>query len=94
MSKNTTNPTIVLAENEESTVVDIPVEKQSFIKKTGSFISKHKKPLIAAGLLSGLVGGAALLGRKTAPSNEEPTPDDSIEIVEFDGGFAVLDTNA
>lgn len=41
-------------------------EKQSFVAKTKQFVKNHKKPAIAVGALVGLVGIAAVAGRKTA----------------------------
>jgi hypothetical protein len=94
MSQTNKSQTITLAETDESSTELVPVEKKSIPTRVRTFASKHKKPLIAAGLLGGLVAGAAWGGRKTAPSIATAAPeDDTIEIIEFDGGFTVLDTS-
>lgn len=62
---NTTVPTLVPEANTPESV-----EKLSFVQKSRTFLKNHKKPAIAVGALVGLVGVAALTGRKTAPSNE------------------------
>jgi len=74
MSKTTTdNPVIEIAPTEESSEqTEATVEKQSFIQKSRTFVQNHKKSTIAVGALVGLVGVAALTGRKTAPS---PAPE-------------------
>ncbi len=59
--------------------------KPSFAQKTKTFVKTHKKPLIAAGLLTGLVGVSALTGRKTATvtlNAQSPLEIENAEIVE------------
>lgn len=65
----------------------LPVQKAGFLTRTKLFVKDHKRPAIAVGLLVGLVGGAALLGRKTAPTaelhfHELEAPDEESEVEE------------
>lgn len=63
----------------DATQADSQMEivKQSPVAKTKQFLKNHKRPAIAVGALVGLVGLAAVTGRKTADStpNYEPTPE-------------------
>lgn len=83
MSNPTDNAkvTALPTESTESTVE----EKLSFVKKSKRFVKNHKKATIAVVALGGLVGVAALTGRKTAPSAmpEELTPEEEAEIDAF-----------
>jgi len=72
MSKSTdATPTPTLV-TEEST--GNAVEKPSFAQKAVTFVKNHKKPAIAVGVLVGLVGAAALTGRKDDDSPEFTEP--------------------
>lgn len=66
MSNTTDTATVTTLATEESN--EEQVEKQSFVQKGRAFVKNHKKSTIAVGALVGLVGVAALTGRKTAPS--------------------------
>lgn len=77
---NTDKTTVipVAAPAADETVV---VEKQSFLAKSKNFVKSHKRPAIAVGALTALVGVSALIGRKTAPTTDyilalEPAPAD------------------
>jgi hypothetical protein len=72
MSNPTDTATVTTLATEESN------EKQSrvpnFVRKGASFVKNHKKSTIAVGALVGLVGVAALTGKKeTATSFTEPS---------------------
>jgi len=64
--------------NDTATVTSLPSEesneKQSrvpnFVRKGASFVKNHKKTTIAVVALVGLVGGAALAGRKQETSTD------------------------
>lgn len=64
MSEKTPNPALSVAtdENQQDDTETNPTRRQ----RAAAFIAKHKKPLIAAGLLGGVVGLASLSGRKSA----------------------------
>lgn len=49
---------------------EAPVEKVTFIQKAKMFVKNHKKSTIAVGALVGLVGVAAVTGRKVSDSPE------------------------
>lgn len=61
-----------MSEKTQSTVTTLPSKedetetKQSFVAKTKQFVKAHKKSTIAVGALVGLVGLAAVTGKKTA----------------------------
>jgi hypothetical protein len=61
----TDNPVITLADSSEET--EKSVEKVPFIQKAKTFVKNHKKSTIAVGALAGLVGLAAVTGRKSDP---------------------------
>lgn len=65
-------PIIVVAD--PSQTQPEPVVKQSVWSKTKQFVKSHKKPTIAVGALLGLVGLAAVAGRKTAPTPDFSQP--------------------
>lgn len=69
---NKTNPETPVAAvpNPESTQSQESTEKPSFLAKTKQFVKTHKKPLIAGGVLTGLVGLAAVTGRNKASSDD------------------------
>lgn len=72
---------------------ELVVAKQSFIqRRIVTPIKNH--PKIALAVLGGLalVGGAAFVSKNDNAEATTSTPDDSIEIREFDGGYTVLDT--
>lgn len=73
MSKSNDNATVTTLVTEENPEVTVE-EKQSFIQKGRTFVKNHKKLAIAATALVGLVGVAAVTGRKTAPSQETYEP--------------------
>jgi len=61
-------------------------QKQSLYRRGRTFLATHKKPAIAVGLLAGLVGVAAIAGKKTDPlpdfdevSPTEETPETESE---------------
>lgn len=67
MSNPTDIPVITsVPETQEETPES--VEKLTFVTKTKTFVKNHKRPAIAVGALVGLVGLAALAGKK------EPLP--------------------
>lgn len=74
----------------EPATQESPEEKQSFVHKTKHFVKTHKKRAIAGAALVGLVGVAAVTGRKTAPTEVfiagELTP-----VEETDGVYIVTD---
>jgi len=72
MSNTDKTATVTALATEESN--EQSVEKQSFVKKGVAFVKSHKKSTIAVGALVGLVGVAALTGRKTEPSTDYPEP--------------------
>lgn len=80
MSEKTTNPAVTVAAvpNEQPE----PTEKQSFYAKTKQFVKDHKRPTIMVASLVGLVGVAAVAGRKTADLAVEFQP--PLEIVPAD----------
>lgn len=56
-----------------SVITEVPAQetektepKLGFFRRSGQFIKDHKRPAIAVGALVGLVGLAAVAGRKTA----------------------------
>lgn len=68
-------------ETEEQAVV----EKQSLVKRGVAFVKTHKKTTIAVVALTGLVGVAALTGKKTADStDDQPTVTDDEVLAELD----------
>lgn len=67
MSNPTHNPTVTVVGGSTEEPKEV-VEKQNFVTKTKTFVKNHKRPAIAVGALVGLVGVAALAGRK------EPLP--------------------
>jgi len=48
-------------------------QKVGFVTRSKRFLKDHKRPAIAVGALVGLVGIAALAGRKTAPTPDFET---------------------
>jgi hypothetical protein len=74
MSNDTTktNPVITIADPAVETQEPV-LEKKSLWKRTTTFASDKKKPLIAAAVLVGATIAGGYLGRKTAPSIDEPT---------------------
>jgi hypothetical protein len=80
MSKSTeTNPTLA-AVNAESEDQGETATKQSLGRRAINFVKTNKKPLIAAGGLLALVGGAGYLGRASAQYEIVQVPDDAVEI--------------
>lgn len=82
MSNDTTVPTVTALSSESA---DTEETKQSFVQKTKTFVKTHKKPLIAAGLLTGLVGVSAITGRKSAQVTlgvQSPLEIENAEIVD------------
>jgi hypothetical protein len=87
--------------NDKSTVIvpsvpeseeQVLVEKQSLVKRGVGYVKTHKKTTIAVGALVGLIGVAALTGKKTSDSNEHRS-EDTVDIeVHEDGSFTVSDT--
>lgn len=76
---------------DETPETEVVVEKQSFYqRRIVTPIKKHPKIAIAVGGGLTLVGLAAFAGRKTAPDTT-PIPDDSVEIIELENGFAVVE---
>jgi len=73
MSNPTTDATVTALATEEST--EQTVEKSNFIGRAKTFVKNHKKSTIAVGALVGLVGVAALTGRKNddSPAYTEPS---------------------
>lgn len=73
MSQTTDKPVTVVpsatAESNESTV-----EKVTFVQKAKTFVKNHKKSTIAVGALVGLVGLAAVTGKKVVDSEELSEP--------------------
>lgn len=72
MSKNPDNATVTTLATEESIVES--VEKQSLVQRGVAFVKNHKKSTIAVGALVGLVGVAALTGRKDDDSTDSYEP--------------------
>lgn len=72
MSNPTDTATVTTLATEESN------EKQSrvpnFVRKGASFVKNHKKSTIAVGALVGLVGAAALTGRKSESATDFSEP--------------------
>lgn len=48
-------------------------QKVGFVTRSKRFLKDHKRPAIAVGALVGLVGIAAVAGRKTAPTPDFET---------------------
>ena len=65
MSENQ-KPTVITTAG-EPTPEQQPEEKLSFVAKSKQFVKNHKRPAIAVGALVGLVGVAALAGRRQEP---------------------------
>lgn len=87
MSQKTDNPVIEIAPQAETEPTET-VENPNFVQKTKQFVKNHKKSTIAVGALVGLVGLAAVTGRKSESSDEpqplELTPayDYDVEVIE------------
>lgn len=81
MSNPTTDATVTSLPAEESN--EQAVEKSNFIGRAKTFVKTHKKSTIAVGALVGLVGVAALTGRKQDDSPVYPEP--STPELEADG---------
>lgn len=64
MSNNDPKPTVTAVPETSETEATEP--KLTFIQKSKTFVKNHKRPAIAVGALVGLVGVAALTGRKSA----------------------------
>lgn len=64
MSNDKSVPTITTVPEPEETGAE--ETKSTFVQKTKMFVKNHKRPAIAVGALVGLVGVAALTGRKSA----------------------------
>ena len=82
MSENMTNPV-----TEPLIIVEEPSEKKSVVARAKSFVTKHKKPLIAVGLLGAVVGVSAMTGRQTTSTETlilEIEGDPEIEVVDSD----------
>jgi len=85
MSNDKSVPTVTTLPPSEENADASEETKQSFVQKTKTFVKTHKKPLIAAGLLTGLVGVSALTGRKTATvtlNAQSPLEIENAEIVD------------
>lgn len=68
MSNPTNDPNvkpIIVTQNEDQ--AQESGEKLTFVTKTKQFVKNHKKPAIAVGALVGLVGLAAVTGRRQEP---------------------------
>lgn len=88
---NDTNANVTALPTEEQTTES--VEKLSFVQKGVAFVKSHKKSTIAVGALVGLVGVAALTGRKDddlpafeslSPEEQAMTPAEAIEMYDLD----------
>jgi len=65
-SNPTDTPDVIHVATDVSEPTEAPVEKQSIAKRGVAFVKTHKKPALAVAALLGLVGVAAVAGRKTA----------------------------
>ena len=79
MSTDKPNPVITVADPSETAEVE-PTRRQT----VKAFITKHKKPLIAVGLLGAVVGVSAVTGRQAGSSTDvlvlEVLPSDTDEV--------------
>lgn len=88
MSKTTDNPVIEIAPQAETEPTET-VEKVPFVQKAKTFVKTHKKSTIAVGALVGLVGLAAVTGRKETDSESPmlelmPAEPSDAEVIEAD----------
>lgn len=84
MSTDKTTPLITTLKDADESPES--VEKKNFATKAKTFITKHKKPLIAAALLGTVVGVASLSGRGSNLSTDFPELElDAPEDVVYEG---------